>query len=256
MGWRHPPGLPLVTRGVALSPDHDDEPAPAAARYLPATRRGWIASVVAMLYVAGTIGYVIGAREGGQTSPDPVDVGFLQDMITHHEQAIEMSNIELVGGVDPDVQGFAREILTFQAYEVGVMEGRLAEWGLSPQDRSDTAMAWMGLPVPTDRMPGMASADELRLLRQAVGVDVDALFVPLMQDHHRGGVHMADFAAAEASDPAVRELAARMARNQRIEIAELAAASQRAGLDPAPDGYVPDVTPGREEAAGHGEHGG
>ncbi len=234
---------------------------PQAVRYLPTTRRGWVLSVIAMLYVAGTIGYVIGARDGGQPAEDSVDVQFLQDMISHHEQAIELSNVVLVKGVDASVKGFAREILTFQAYEIGIMEGQLAEWGRAPEDRSGTAMAWMGTPVPVDQMPGMASEDELRLLSQAAGADVDALFVPLMQDHHRGGVHMADYAAEEASDAAVRALAARMARNQRIEIGELGAAQARAGLDPTPDGYVPAEIPTDSPdpaapATGHEGHGG
>ena len=174
-------------------------------------------------------------------------------MISHHEQAIELSNIELAGGVEPDVQAFAREILAFQAYEIGVMEGTLAGWGHRPDDRSDTAMAWMGLARPVEQMPGLASEDELRAIRQAEGRGVDTLFVPLIQDHHRGGIHMADYAATEASDPFVRQLAVRMARNQRIEVGELDAARERARLDPAPTGYVRDevpVAPGE-----HDDHG-
>ena len=199
-----------------------------------------------MLYAAGTIGYVVGARDVGRPADDSVDVGFLQDMISHHEQAIEMSNIELVDGADVEAKAFAREILTFQAYEIGLMEGKLAEWGRAPQDRGDTAMAWMDLAVPVDQMPGMASEDEMRRLGQAEGAGVDALFIALMQDHHRGGVHMAAHAAEAASDPAVRALATRMARNQRIEIGELDAARQRSGLTLTPDGYVPAEIPAEQ----------
>jgi uncharacterized protein (DUF305 family) len=242
----------------------DDSPvgrpptAAARARYLPATPRGWVISMIAMLYAAGAIGYVVGARDVGRPAGDSVDVGFLQDMISHHEQGIEMSNVELVDGADVGVKGFAREILTFQAYEVGLMEGQLAEWGRAPQDRGATAMAWMDVAVPVDQMPGMASEDEMRLLGQAEGPGVDALFISLMQDHHRGGVHMAAHAAEAASDPAVRALAARMARNQRIEIGELDAARQRAGLDPTPDGYVPAEIPADRAGpdTGHEGHGG
>ncbi|HVF14576.1 MAG TPA: DUF305 domain-containing protein, partial [Acidimicrobiales bacterium] len=176
--------------------------------------------------------------------PRSVDVGFLQDMISHHEQAVEMSNIELAGGAEPDIEAFAREILAFQAYEIGVMEGLLAEWGHHPGDRSETAMAWMGEPAPVDGMPGLATEDELDLLGRAQGHAVDSLFVALMQDHHRGGIHMAAYAEERAADGSVRALAARMARNQRIDVAELDAARERARLDPSPDGYVPaDVPP-------------
>jgi uncharacterized protein (DUF305 family) len=234
-------------------PSGDPSP-PEAARsgvvaYLPKTALGWVASAAALLYLAGTIGYVIGARTDSPPGRSSIDVGFLQDMITHHEQAIEMSNVELAGGEVADVQAFAREILAFQAYEIGVMEGKLAEWGLEPADRSETAMAWMGEDVPVEQMPGLVAADEMSALLRAEGRAVDTLFVPLMQDHHRGGVHMADYAATEASDPAVRALAARMARNQRIEVGELDSARERASLDPAPPGFVPDEIPIHDEHA-------
>ncbi len=221
------------------------------AGFFPTTARGWIASVVAMLWFAGAVGYVVGARSPDTAEGGPVDVGFLQDMITHHEQAIEMSNIELADGAAPGVQAFAREILTFQAYEIGIMEAKLAEWGHVPADRSGTAMAWMDLPLPADQMPGLASEEEMDAFGRAEGNEVDALFVRLMQDHHRGGAHMADYAADAASDRTVRELAGRMARNQRIEIGELEGALEREGLNPMPDGFVPAEIP-----AGHtGHHG-
>jgi uncharacterized protein (DUF305 family) len=51
-----------------------------------------------------------------------------------------------------------------------------------------------------------------------------------MEDHHRGAVHMASYAAEHADDEDVRRLAARIARNQELEIEELRAAATRTGL--------------------------
>jgi uncharacterized protein (DUF305 family) len=56
------------------------------------------------------------------------------------------------------------------------------------------------------------------------------LFLTLMIDHHRGGVHMASYAAEHAGDEDVRQLAARIARNQEMEIEELEVAGARYGL--------------------------
>lgn len=58
----------------------------------------------------------------------------------------------------------------------------------------------------------------------------------LMQDHHRGAVQIADYAAKNAKSAWVRELAARMARNQRIEINEREQARMRTGLPANPAG--------------------
>ena len=93
--------------------------------------------------------------------------------------------------------------------------------------------------IPVDEMPGLASEAELAALREASGEAADALFVALMQDHHRAGVAMAEAAAERASDPWVRELAERMARNHAIEINEMDAARRCTGLVDDPDGYQP-----------------
>ena len=47
----------------------------------------------------------------------------------------------------------------------GVMAGQLRTWGAAEANESGTGMAWMGMPVPIDRMPGMASDDELERLK-------------------------------------------------------------------------------------------
>ena len=207
------------------------------------TRWQLIAAIAALLYLAGSVGYLLGSRPAGDPERDSVDVGFLYDMITHHEQAIALASMELENGENPDVAVLAREVLTTQAYEMGLMQQQLANWGYATEDPRSPAMEWMGMPVPAEDMPGLASAAELESLAQARGADADALFVALMQDHHRGGVHMGEYAGREADWDFVRDLAAGMARNQRIEINELDEARQRHGLTARPPGYEPAEVP-------------
>ncbi|MBI1843662.1 MAG: DUF305 domain-containing protein [Actinobacteria bacterium] len=180
------------------------------------------------------VGYAVATPRDGGT--DPVAVGFLQDMSSHHRQALEMSLIVLDNGETPAVRAVAREILIGQSYEIGRMEQQLRTMGQDPIDRPDVVMAWMGMPSTVAAMPGMATAGQLDALRSAQGVEADVLFVELMAAHHAGGVHMADDAARRASSPALRDLAMRMARNQRVEVQEMIALVERHEL-PA------DVTP-------------
>lgn len=207
------------------------------------------ALAVAVALVAGIVGY----RLGRPTAPDAssVEVGFLFDMIAHHEQALELSNLELELGATKTVPRFAREILLFQSHEIGLMERRLEDWGYLRDTRpdEDTAMAWMGDPTPIDEMPGLATQDEIDALSEATGTDVDALWVRLMQDHHWGGVHMAEAAAAEAEDQWVVELAERMARIQRGEIHEMEISRKNTGLPDNPTGWKPDPIRARMESA-------
>jgi uncharacterized protein (DUF305 family) len=107
----------------------------------------------------------------------------------------------------------------------------LADWDLPTESDTDTVMAWMGEPLPEDRMPGLATEDNLTQLRDAEGHQADLLFAQLMIAHHQGGIHMAEYAAEHATTARVRDLAAAMAVDQRGEINELA---ERMGLPASP----------------------
>lgn len=183
-----------------------------------------VALTAALVFLAGSLGYVIGSRtaEADAPSVESADVGFLWDMIAHHEQALVMSQYQIADGAEPRVTKFAREIVQSQSYEIGLMEAYLARWG-QPRYRGDgePAMGWMGHPMATEEMAGMATEEELERLASSTGRDVDALFVTLMQDHHRGGVEMAEAGAERVKDPAVKALAERIARYQLVEIEEL-----------------------------------
>ena len=208
-----------------------------------------LALVVALCFVSGAVGWRIG--QGRDADRGSADVGFLFDMISHHEQAINMSSIELLNGSVLDVKRFAEEIHRFQSYEIGLMERLLDRLGYTRYEAPATAMSWMGAGVPRAEMPGLASDDEMDRLR--AGTDVDAWFVTLMVDHHAGGAAMAEVAAERADDDDVRELATRMARIQRAEIAELLAAAKRAGLQVPVAGATWDVY--GVDAPAHGGHG-
>lgn len=235
----------LTTPGPSPTEPTLEQVAEERPRLIAAPTRTQLAGLMlALLFLAGAVGFVVGGRDASAPGRDSVDVGFLYDMIAHHEQAVTMSNLELENGAEKGVQVFAREILASQSYEIGLMEQQLAEWGYPREDQPDTAMGWMGMPVDPENMPGMASENELRGLIRARGPDGDALFLALMQDHHRGGVHMARYAAENAGTGFVRSLAERMARNQEVEIAELDEARGRTGLSRNPPGYEAAAVPG------------
>lgn len=231
-------------------PDDGDQPLSPTAEWVVAHLHQ-VALAVAVVFLAGVVGYYLGSHETAAPDADSVDIGFLHDMIAHHEQALMLSNDELINGQDATTKTFAREVMRFQSYEIGLMERQLEKWGEQRGTR-DRAMGWMGGPsIPVDDMPGLASEAELEALAEAKGAGADALFIALMRDHHAGGVHMAAFAADRAEDPFVRELAARMARNQRIEINEMAGARDRAGLSANPPGFVADAIPSGEAREHH-----
>ena len=112
------------------------------------------------------------------------------------------------------------------------MDQLLTEQGKDRGTLDRRAMTWMSMSTAVSDMPGMATKAELDALQSASGREVDRLFLALMREHHLGGVHMASFAAREGQNKRVRELAAQMARNQQIEVAEYDHTAQRLGLEP------------------------
>lgn len=203
------------------------------------TRPQLIALIAALCFVAGAAGWALGNRADGRSAVDSADVGFLFDMIRHHEQAVTMSSVELRLGDDRMALHFADEIIRFQSYEIGLMEGVLARLGYERNEAPSTAMAWMGEAVAADEMPGLASRDEIAGLRGAP--DVDAWFVALMVDHHAGGAAMAEAAARHADDPVVQQFAETMAKNQRFEITEMLREAGRSRLEVPPQGVTWEV---------------
>jgi uncharacterized protein (DUF305 family) len=171
--------------------------------------------------IAGMIGWMIG-DSGARRDAGTVDVGFLQDMREHHEQAVGMSFLFLsLDDTEPGLQTVARSIVFGQGIEIGRMIQLLREFGEAEVNEGDTSMAWMGHSVPLGEMPGMASDDEFDELGTTSGAEADRMFVELMVRHHEGGIEMADYAAANASVDEVRSMASAIAHSQRDEIIEI-----------------------------------
>lgn len=176
---------------------------------------------LALVFLIGAAGYVIGVRTTVPPGND-VDAGFLQDMTDHHDQAVRLALTELANGSDPVTKGFATEVVMFQRQELGRMQNFQEELGIAPAeyDPERTTMAWMGMGRPLKDMNGMATPAQLEQLEKAKGADADKLFLKLMQTHHEGGAHMADYEAQHGANPRIREMAERMAANQRTEARE------------------------------------
>ena len=172
--------------------------------------------VLAVLLLGTGFAAGLGLKQDNVPSESSAEVGFARDMSLHHLQAIEMATL-LYDRTDNELLRFlAYDILTTQQAQIGMMRGWLDLWQYSPNS-SEPAMAWMGM--PTDgMMPGMATSDEMRKLRDMSGHEAEILFMQLMIPHHESGVMMANAAFAHAKEPAVRDLALKMAQGQTSEI--------------------------------------
>jgi uncharacterized protein (DUF305 family) len=191
-------------------------------------RPSWIQVVALVVAVAFLTGVVTTWWANREPTPNAVDVGFYDDMTTHHDQAIGMAITYLSHGTDPVLRFVAGKINASQNGDNRQMFTALQEWG--KRGTPDVAMEWMNMPVRQDAQPGMATQEQLDELEKARGRRLDDLFSRMMIDHHQGGIHMAE-AAASRGDLS-RGLATYMATSQRSEIGELNTRRQQLGLAP------------------------
>ncbi|MEU9865757.1 DUF305 domain-containing protein [Streptomyces sp. NPDC047971] len=186
------------------------------------------AVVLALLFAGGAVTVASAEREEAPATPvsDSADAGFARDMSVHHQQAVEMSFIVRDRTQDEEVRRLAYDIANTQANQRGMMLGWLDMWGLPKVESGTEPMTWMGMeahgdtgPLDGALMPGMATKTELDRLRKATGKDAEILYLQLMTDHHKGGVHMARGCVDKCSVEIERNLAQGMVDAQESEIA-------------------------------------
>lgn len=168
---------------------------------------------------------------------DSAEAGFLQDMLTHHAQAVQMATVISDRTRDPNLKALSRDISLTQSVEIGRMQGYLLSWDL-PLVGDAKPMTWMG--HPTDGlMPGMATPEQLSQLETLPVDQAEILFLQLMIRHHQGGVGMAQVVLERSGQKQVRLMADRIVIAQNSEIGTmndmLRARGQQPITDPLPD---------------------
>jgi uncharacterized protein (DUF305 family) len=158
---------------------------------------------------------------------DTVSLGFVRDMIDHHDQAVQMAVRVQSTATDLTVRQIAMDIVQEQRYELGMMDSWLVDWNKERGEDDRVAMAWMNMGSPVDQMMGMQDPDAVRALSTSPSSEAELSFLTMMQDHHRGGVHMAQDAAKHADSERVRKFAQRVVSVQNSEIAEMQAVIDR-----------------------------
>ncbi len=122
----------------------------------------------------------------------PADVRFMQGMIGHHAQALEMSALVATRSSRPTMQMLAERIDVSQRDEIAMMRAWLARHHQPQPDSAAHGTHDMpGMPgMRHDAMPGMLNAAELDTLRAATGEAFDRLFLRYMIQHHEGALAM------------------------------------------------------------------
>ncbi len=114
------------------------------------------------------------------------DVRFMQGMIGHHAQALDMTALVPARSSREDMGMIALRITLSQEDEIRMMEGWLevrAEEVPGVRDHHEPGATLM---------PGMLTAEEMSRLGEATGAAFDRLFLESMIKHHEGALIMVD----------------------------------------------------------------
>ena len=115
------------------------------------------------------------------------DIEFMQGMIMHHAQAVEMVDLMESRTENKDLRLLGARISHTQADEMNFMK----RWLVNRGELIEMEMSGMGHSGHHQMMmPGMLSAKQMDVLKKAKGADFDRLFLTGMIQHHNGALIM------------------------------------------------------------------
>ena len=144
--------------------------------------------------------------------PSEADFSFMEGMIMHHSQAVEMVDLLRTRGLSKNLKSFGDRISISQTDEIKYMKQWLADRGrpvseghnmadMKGMDHSMMNHGAMAMPL----MPGMLTPEQMKTLAAAKGAAFDHLFLTGMIQHHGGALTMVEdlFNTAGAGQDAV-----------------------------------------------------
>ncbi len=156
------------------------------------------------------------SESAGSAVHNEADVAFVQGMIPHHEQALQMADMVSRGKVSTELADLADAIRAAQQPEIDLMQAWLTEWGVAIDPHA-------GHKLVGHSDHGMMTDDDMAALGSASAGEFERMWLTMMIEHHEGAVVMAEEVITGGSDPRVRTLAEAVVAQQSEEISRMKA---------------------------------
>ena len=143
------------------------------------------------------------------------DIMFLQMMIPHHQQAVDISILALKTSKDSELLALAKTIRDAQTSEIAQMKSWLEDAG-----------AGLDMGHSMDGMGGMLDDTELSALAAASGKNFDILWLKGMIGHHDGAIHMTTM-IRDASNKDIKAFGENVIKDQSAQITQMEAMLKR-----------------------------
>lgn len=186
-------------------------------------KRCLVALVAGLLLLVTGCGSALTAETGvAETAPpmdtsfNPTDVMFLQMLLPHEQQGVEMARLATERATRQDVRDLAAAVEATQTDEITTIEKLLRDWNQpTAADPDPHAHADHG---------GMHATDPERiaeLRRTPAGPDFDAKFLNLLTGHQHGAVEMARLESQDGKHPDAKDLADRVVKSRTGQIQQM-----------------------------------
>ncbi len=183
------------------------------------TKRRLVIPLIIVLTSASTVVTALAHDPKGKVDPmnaslQPLkgaefEVSFLQQMIQHHRGAIEMAKLVSDHTQRAELRKFADEITSMQQKEIEKMTGWLKEWYSAAPKEVANEKAAEEMKMHMSMFTGKKDAD------------FDKVFLQMMSMHHHSAVEMSELAEKKSTHPELKELAAKIAKDQQAEIKQM-----------------------------------
>ncbi|SDO58237.1 DUF305 domain-containing protein [Lentzea jiangxiensis] len=171
-----------------------------------------------------------GMRHNSTSTPAPApgrqaadhndhDVRFAQEMIVHHQQAVQMAKMVPGKSTNAKVLDLAERIEGAQDPEIKTMTGWLSKWGAAPTASSMPKMDHGSMDHGAGT--GMMTAVEMAGLGRVSGAGFDRMWTEMMIRHHQGAIEMSETHLDKGSNAESKKLAQDIITAQQAEITEM-----------------------------------
>ncbi|MGB9979545.1 DUF305 domain-containing protein [Methanobacterium sp.] len=135
------------------------------------------------------------------------DKHFIEHMVPHHKEAVQMANIASYNAEHREIKKLARNIKSTQSKEIREMN----QW----------YKKWYGTNVPTSSMKMMGMKNQTNLNKLKTAKPFDKEFIKQMIPHHQMAIMMAQMAIKNSKQPQIRNFAKSVIKTQSAEIKEM-----------------------------------
>jgi len=167
---------------------------------------------------------------GAPSQANATDSAFVQQMIPHHEMAVQMARSAQQQAQHPQIKTLAGDIIAAQTREIAQLKPIARKIGVTP-DQMPAGGDQMGMGATGgSHMNADASALGLSMDQMGMSMNMSALdtarpfdraFVDMMIPHHQGAIRMARAELAKGRNPQLRTIATAIIAQQTKEITDM-----------------------------------